>query len=91
MMKAIDIRASSFEEFNEYLFGRKLAKLMNLFMLVMLLGVCAVMFSGAGALFHEQLGLSKLIGSITTSVLAIAVLIVGAKVYLLLIPLLYRY
>ncbi|MBS4207811.1 hypothetical protein [Bacillus sp. FJAT-50079] len=79
MIKAIDIRASSFEEFNEYLFGKKLSKIMNLFMLVMLLGVCAVMFSGAGALFHEQLGLSKSIGAIITSVLAIAVLIIGAK------------
>ena len=60
MIKSIEIQATSFEEFNEYLFGRKLSKAMNLFTMIMLIGVCAVMISGAEALFSEQLGFKRL-------------------------------
>ncbi len=79
MTKAIDIQANSFEEFNKYLYGDKLSKIMNTFTIVMLLGICAVMMAGADALFHEQLGYPKSIGAILTGVLAILVMAIGAK------------
>ncbi|MCJ8006067.1 hypothetical protein ACFFF5_04955 [Lederbergia wuyishanensis] len=79
MLKAIDIQATSFEQFNEYLFGNILSKIMNAFTMIMLLGVCAVMLSGAEALFTEQLGFSNTVGSIVTIFLALFVMAVGVK------------
>ncbi|GAE47714.1 membrane protein [Mesobacillus boroniphilus JCM 21738] len=48
-------------------------------MLFMLLGVCAVMLSGAGAVFEEQLGLNKSLGILVTIALSLAVMVVGLK------------
>lgn len=79
MTISIEIRAKSYEEFNEYLFGKKLAKIMNIFTMLMLIGVCAVMLSGAEALFVEQLHLSKSIGSIITITLALLVMAMGVR------------
>lgn len=79
MIKAIEIQAASFEEFNKYLYGEKLSKIMNILTLVILLGICAVMMAGADALFREQLGYPKSTGAILTGVLALIVLAVGAK------------
>ena len=45
----------------------------------MLLGVCGVMLAGAGAVFEEQLGLSKMSGIMITIVLSIIVMMVGIK------------
>lgn len=73
------IGAKSYQEFNEYLFGKFFGSIINILMLFMLLGVCAVMLSGAGAVFSEQLGLSKNIGLIVTVVLSIIVMLVGIK------------
>ncbi|MEK3887154.1 YkvI family membrane protein [Bacillus sp. FSL K6-3431] len=79
MTKAIEIQATSFEEFNKYLYGKKISGVMNIFTLLMLLGICAVMMAGADALFTEQLGYSKSTGAILTGILAIIVMAVGAK------------
>ncbi|MBS4203978.1 YkvI family membrane protein [Lederbergia citrea] len=79
MVKAIEIRATSFEEFNEYLFGKKLSKAMNIFTMIMLIGVCAVMLSGAEALFSEQLGFARSIGTFLTITLAMLVMAVGVQ------------
>lgn len=73
------IGARSYQEFNEYLFGKVLGTCINILMLIMLLGVCAVMLSGAGAVFEEQLGLSKNMGLLITTVLAFFVMILGIK------------
>lgn len=59
MRIAAHINAKSYQELNEYLFGKWAGKAINIIMLVMLLGVSAVMLAGAGAVFEEQLGLSK--------------------------------
>ncbi|MGG3497515.1 hypothetical protein ABES08_17525 [Peribacillus simplex] len=53
MLISARIRASSYEEFNEFLFGKKIAGIINIFFLIMLLGVTAVMISGSGAVFEE--------------------------------------
>ncbi len=73
------IGATSYQEFNIFLFGRVFGSIINVIMLIMLLGVCAVMLSGAGAVFSEQLGLSRSFGLILTLSLSIIVMIVGIK------------
>ncbi|WP_078547904.1 YkvI family membrane protein [Litchfieldia alkalitelluris] len=79
MIISRQIRAESYKEFNEYLFGRKVALVVNMFMLIVLIGVTSVMLSGAGAVFHEQMGLSFQFGVIITMILAICVLSFGVK------------
>ncbi|UII57187.1 GerAB/ArcD/ProY family transporter [Cytobacillus spongiae] len=73
------IGATSYQEFNEHLFGRFFGTTINFLMLFMLLGVCAVMLAGAGAVFEEQLGLTKSVGVFLTIGLAIIVMFVGTK------------
>ncbi|MFD1705714.1 hypothetical protein ACFSCZ_02995 [Siminovitchia sediminis] len=78
MLIAIHIKAQSFEELNQYLFGR-FSAVMNLFLFMMLAGVCAVMLSGAEALFTEQLNLPRHSGLLFTVVLTLIVLSAGIK------------
>ncbi|WML43509.1 GerAB/ArcD/ProY family transporter [Neobacillus sp. PS3-40] len=79
MRIAVRIKAKSYQEFNEYLFGKWIGKGINILMLGMLLGVTAVMLSGAGAVFEEQLGLSKSLGTFLTIFMSIIVMIIGTK------------
>jgi uncharacterized membrane protein YkvI len=79
MRIAAAIGARSYEEMNEHLFGSFFGRIINMVMLVMLLGVCAVMLSGAGAVFEEQLGLSKSLGIFVTIALSLIVMVVGLK------------
>ncbi len=79
MRIAAHIHAKSYQEFNTYLFGRIAGKVINVFMLIMLLGVSAVMLSGAGAVFREQLGISKNIGVFLTIFLSYIVMLIGTK------------
>ncbi|WP_102348480.1 YkvI family membrane protein [Bacillus sp. Marseille-P3661] len=73
------INAVSYEDFNIHLFGKWIGSGINIIMLFMLLGVCAVMLSGAGAVFEEQLGLTKSLGIFITIILSFTVMLVGAK------------
>ncbi|PJN86957.1 YkvI family membrane protein [Bacillus sp. mrc49] len=79
MLIAARINAASYEEFNQFLFGKKIAGIINIFFLFMLLGVTAVMISGSGAVFEEQLGVPKSIGSWSTIILASLVLMMGMR------------
>ncbi|GIN57477.1 hypothetical protein [Lederbergia ruris] len=79
MIKAIDIQATSFMELNNDLFGQTFGRVMNVFMTTMLVGVCGVMLSGAEALFVEQLGWSRTVGSVMTIFLCLIVLWAGVK------------
>ncbi|WHY68526.1 hypothetical protein [Neobacillus sp. SuZ13] len=79
MRMAAHINAKSYQEFNEYLFGKWPSRVINFFMLFMLLGVSAVMLSGAGAVFEEQLGLPKTAGVFMTIFLSFLVMLVGTK------------
>lgn len=79
MRMAAQINAKSYQEFNEYLFGKWAGKGINVLMLIMLLGVSAVMLSGAGAVFDEQLGLPRNVGVFLTIFLSILVMLVGTK------------
>ncbi|MEH7246337.1 hypothetical protein V7114_06005 [Neobacillus niacini] len=73
------INAVSYQEFNVHLFGTWAGRGINIIMLFMLLGVSAVMLSGAGAVFQEQLGLSKNLGVFITIFLSFLVMLVGTK------------
>jgi uncharacterized membrane protein YkvI len=78
MVIAVRINAKSYEQLNNYLFG-PFSKLLNIFMLIMLIGVTSVMFSGAGAVFEEHFFIPKFYGVILTIVLACLVMILGTK------------
>ncbi|GLB60416.1 YkvI family membrane protein [Cytobacillus sp. NCCP-133] len=73
------IKAESYQELNEYLFGKLFGSAINILMLFMLLGVCAVMLSGAGAVFEEQIGIGKMTGLLITIGLTIITMIVGIR------------
>lgn len=71
------IGAYSYQQLNEYLFGRSIARVINLFIFFVVIGVTSVMLSGAGAVFHEQLGLPFQMGIIITLILSYIVAMRG--------------
>ncbi|WP_080875955.1 YkvI family membrane protein [Oceanobacillus timonensis] len=77
MIISARIGAYSYQDLNEYLFGRKIAKVINLFIFFVVIGVTSVMLSGAGAVFHEQLGLPFQLGIILTLILSYIVVMKG--------------
>ncbi|MDF2790632.1 MAG: rane protein, partial [Neobacillus sp.] len=79
MRIAARINAVSYQEFNVHLFGKWAGRGINIIMLFMLLGVSAVMLAGAGAVFEEQLGLSKNLGVFITIFLSFIVMMIGTK------------
>ena len=79
MKLAIKLKAQSYEELNEYLFGKKLSLFFNMAMMVMLICVSGVMLAGAGALFEEQLGVSKQFGIWLTIFWGFIVMVNGTK------------
>lgn len=79
MRIAAQINAVSYQELNTHLFGKWAGRIINIIMLFMLLGVSAVMLAGAGAVFEEQLGLSKNLGVFITIFLSFIVMMVGTK------------
>lgn len=79
MRISAQIGAKSYQEFNDYLFGKWVGSAINVLMLFMLLGVCAVMLSGAGAVFNEQLGLPKNVGVFLTIAITILTILFGTK------------
>lgn len=77
MIISARIGAYSYQELNEYLFGKSIARVVNLFIFIVVIGVTSVMLSGAGAVFHEQLGLPFQMGIIITLVLSYIVVMKG--------------
>lgn len=62
MVLAHRIKAFSYQEFNVYLFGNYFGKIANLLTFIILFGVTAVMVSGTGSIFAEQLHLPYQLG-----------------------------
>lgn len=79
MLLALSINAQTYQELNSYLFGQKWGWIINLLFFIMLFGVTAVMLSGAGAVFEEQLGIPKSIGVFFTIGLAMLILHKGVQ------------
>lgn len=77
MLMGVRLRATSYEELNNYLFGRRIGRIMNAFVTIILFGVTTAMISGTGALAEEQLGISFHIGVIVTLFLAYFVMLRG--------------
>lgn len=71
MIYAHRIQAFSYQEFNDHLFGSLFGKVANFLTLLILLGVTAVMLSGTGSIFAEQLQLPYQLGIIVSIVLII--------------------
>jgi uncharacterized membrane protein YkvI len=68
------IKAYSYQELNRYLFGDFLGKAANITIFVMLFGLTAVMLSGTGSVFEEQLGLPYQLGIVFTIALSYLVM-----------------
>lgn len=79
MLLAIRLKAKSFHQFNQYLFGTYFTPIINVIMFIMLMGVSAVMLSGAGSVFEEQLHLPKQLGVFITIFLTLVVLTIGTQ------------
>ncbi len=79
MKLAIRLKAGSFHQLNVHMYGPYITPVINLLMFIMLLGVTAVMLSGAGSVFSEQLHLPKIFGILLTMILALITLTIGTK------------
>lgn len=79
MLISAQIEAYSYKEFNEYLFGKAWGKLINIMIFVIVMSVTSVMLSGAGAVFHEQIGVPYFVGILTTILLVCLVAMKGLK------------
>lgn len=73
------IGAYSYQELNNYLFGKTFGTIINLFVFLILFGVTCVMLSGTGAIFKEQLNLPFQLGILITLVLCYIVMLKGLK------------
>lgn len=75
MMKiSVDIHAFSAQDFNKHLFGDTIGNVVNGVIIIGLLAVTSVMFSGAGATFEEQLGVSRQFGILLVAIISLLVL-----------------
>jgi uncharacterized membrane protein YkvI len=74
MVIALKHDLKNYMEFNAWLFGHRVAIFINAIFMLMLIGVTGVMMSGAGGLFEEQLGFSKMGGMVFTAFLAVVVM-----------------
>lgn len=79
MLLANQIKASSYEDLNRYLFGPRLGNAFSLFSLVVLFGINAVMLAGAGSVFREHFNLPYQYGLLFTLLLAYGVITGGLK------------
>ncbi|RAK23121.1 putative membrane protein YkvI [Anoxybacillus vitaminiphilus] len=79
MLIASRIKASSYKELNDYLFGKTISSVVTFVMMLIALGTASVMLSGAGAVFEEQLGISKQLGVFATILLTFVVMLFGLK------------
>lgn len=69
--------AYSYQQFNQHLFGRRLGNVVNVFVFIILFGVTAVMLSGTGSIFEEQIGWSYQLGILLTILLCYIVMLKG--------------
>ncbi|GAA0352823.1 hypothetical protein [Bacillus horti] len=79
MLLSHHIGAYSYQELNQYLFGKGLGAVANGFVFFILFGVTSVMLSGTGAIFEEQLGLPFQVGILVTLALSFLVILKGMK------------
>lgn len=71
------IKAHSLNDLFRYLLGERIGTILQWLMFVMLFGITSVMLAGAGAVFHEQLGLPSFWGRLLICVLCYLLLLRG--------------
>lgn len=79
LMLGRKLNAKSYREMTSFLFGSKLASVVDIFMMVMLFFVTVAMLAGVGALFEEQLQLSFQVGVLVTMLLTFLTILRGMK------------
>lgn len=79
MLMGAKLKATSYEALNDYLFGQRFGRWVNLFVGIILFGVITAMLSGTGAMAQEQIGVSFHLGVLVTSALAYLVIIRGME------------
>ncbi|MGZ4163339.1 MAG: YkvI family membrane protein [Tumebacillaceae bacterium] len=79
LMLGRKLNAGSYREMTAYLFGHKLAGIIDTFMMVMLFFVTVAMLAGVGALFEEQLKMSFQLGVLFTMALTFVTILRGMK------------
>jgi uncharacterized membrane protein YkvI len=79
MLLAHDLKARSYEDLNNLLFGDLIGKWVSLFTLITLFGVTTVMLAGAGSVFEEQFHIPYQWGLLVTLCLAYLVLHKGMR------------
>ena len=77
LMLGRKLNARSYSELTAYLFGPKLAGVIDMVMMVMLFFVTVAMLAGVGALFEEQLKLSFQLGVLLTMALTFFTILRG--------------
>jgi uncharacterized membrane protein YkvI len=77
MLMAHELKAKSYEDLNEALFGKKAGNWISLFTMLVLFSITTVMLAGGGTIFKEQLHLSYQIGLFVTLFLSYLVLSKG--------------
>jgi uncharacterized membrane protein YkvI len=79
MLLGYRLRATSYRQLTAFLFGQKLAALIDTFMMVMLFGVTVAMLAGVGALFEENSPIPFHIGVLLTMTLTFFTILRGMK------------
>jgi len=70
---------SSYGDITEGFFGKKIGRMMNLFMMVSLIVTSSAMLAGAGVLFEEQFSIPLIVGVFVTGSLTVLTIIAGIK------------
>jgi uncharacterized membrane protein YkvI len=72
-----DLKAYTYRDVNEYLFGRRVGAFIDVVMMIMLFGVTVAMIAGAGELFRERAHLSFQLGAIVMMVVTFLTILRG--------------
>jgi uncharacterized membrane protein YkvI len=77
MFLATRLQTSNYQELLRYLLGKRAGRVMDFISLLMLPGGLVVMLAGSGAVFSEQLGLPRLLGTSLAAVVTCLVVMKG--------------
>lgn len=90
MLLAVRLQAVNYQDLLRYLLGKRAGRVMDFVSLLMLPGGLVIMLAGSGAVFSEQLGLPRLLGTILAAVVTCLVIRKGLPgvltVNLILVP-----
>ncbi|MFC3884332.1 amino acid/polyamine transporter II [Bacillus songklensis] len=79
MIMAQEIGAQSYQQLNDYLFGKTIGKIVNVFTIIILFGITSVMLASTGSIVKEQLGWWPQIGMFLTAIIAYISIVKGIE------------